>query len=79
MIKVEPQRIQAMATRKDPIPQFMKHAGSIQGPADLSSRRGFSRGVEDKVVADKIVAEKTQFKRAKKSRRGKTRQAASLQ
>jgi hypothetical protein len=83
MIKVEPQRIQAMAKRKDSIPTFMKYAGSISGPADLSSRRGYSRGIGDKIVvneisAEKVVAKKTQSK-PEKSRRGKTRQAVSLQ
>src|SRR5260370_38876672 len=44
MMEPDTQRIQAMAKLKSPIPKFMKHSGSIQGPADLSSRRGFSRG-----------------------------------
>jgi len=79
MIEPDTQRIQAMAKRKSPIPKFMKHSGSIQGPADLSSRRGFSRGVGDKIVAEDTVEEKDQFKPSKKSRRGETRQAASLQ
>jgi hypothetical protein len=78
MIEVEPQRIQAMAKRKDSIPTFMKYAGSISGPADLSSRRGFSRGVGDKIVVEKLVEEKTQFKLPKKSGRRKTQQAAPL-
>jgi len=79
MIEPETQRIQAMAKGKSPIPKFMKHSGSIQGPPDLSSRRGFSRRVGDKIVAEDSVEEKAQFKPSKKSLRGKTRQAASLQ
>jgi hypothetical protein len=79
MIKAERERIQAMAKQENPIPKFMKCAGSISGPADLSSRRGYSRGVDDRIVADKTVAEKVGFKRAKKARCGKTWQGASLQ
>jgi len=30
-----------MAKQKSLVPKFMKHAGSIRGSADLSSRRGF--------------------------------------
>jgi hypothetical protein len=45
----------------------MKYAGSIKGPPDLSSRKGFS------VVAPKIEAEPTE-----KMNRKKSRQAASL-
>jgi len=59
----------AMATRKSPTPKFMKHSGSIQGAPDLSSRRGFSRGVGDKA----------EVKASPKSDRRKTRRAASLQ
>jgi len=74
MIEPEKQRIQAMAKQKSPIPKFMKHAGSIHGPADLSSRRGFSRAVVEKIVEGKV-----EVKPPTKSLRGKTRQAASLQ
>jgi len=69
MIKVERQRIQAMAKREDSIPKFMKYAGIIRGPADLSSRLGYSRRAGDKIVVDEIVPEKTQSKPSKKSRR----------
>jgi hypothetical protein len=68
----------AMAKRTGPTPKFMKYSGSIQGPADLSSRRGFSRGVENKIVVEDTVEEKAQFKPSKRFLRGKTRQAASL-
>ena len=37
-----------MAKRTSPTPKFMKYSGSIQGPADLSSRHGFSLVVERK-------------------------------
>jgi hypothetical protein len=30
-----------MAKQKSAIPKFMKYSGSVRGPADLSSRRGF--------------------------------------
>ncbi len=33
----------------------MKYAGSVQGPPDLSSRRGYSRVVGTKIVGLKIV------------------------
>jgi hypothetical protein len=57
----------------------MKYAGSIQGPPDLSSRRGFSRGLGDKIVAEDTVEDKAEIKPSKKSLRRETRQAASLQ
>jgi hypothetical protein len=55
-----------MAKKKSSIPKFMKYSGSIEGPADLSSRRGFSR----------VVEERAEVKPSKKSFRGETRQAA---
>jgi hypothetical protein len=56
----------------------MKYTGSIQGPAELSSRRGFSRSVANKIVVEDTVEEKAQFKPSKRFLRGKTRRAASL-
>jgi hypothetical protein len=50
---------------KSSIPKFMKHSGSIQGPPDLSSRRGFSR-----VAVEKFVEEKAEVTPLKKSRLG---------
>ncbi len=38
-----------MAKRKSSIPKFMKYAGSVRGPADLSSRRGFETGPERRI------------------------------
>jgi hypothetical protein len=38
-----------MAKRKSPIPSFMKYAGSISGPPDLSSRHGFERARERQI------------------------------
>ncbi len=38
-----------MAKRKDPIPKFMKYAGSMRGPADLSSRRGFETRPQSRI------------------------------
>jgi hypothetical protein len=73
MIEPEKQRIQAMTKRKDSIPKFMKYSGSIEDPSDLSSRRGFSW-----VVGEKIVEEKAEVKLSKNSLRPKPRQAASL-
>jgi hypothetical protein len=55
----------------------MKYSGSIQGPADLSSQRGFSRGVANKIVVEDTVEEKAQFKPSKRFLR-ETRRAASL-
>jgi hypothetical protein len=49
MIKVERKRIQAMPKQKSPTPKFMKYAGSIRGPADLSSRHGFETGPESRI------------------------------
>jgi len=46
-----------MAKRTSPIPKFMEYAGLMRGPADLSSRRGLSRGVEAKLVDDKAEVE----------------------
>jgi hypothetical protein len=57
----------------------MKYSGSIPGPPDLSSRRGFSQGVANKIVVEDTVEEKAQFKPSKRFLRGKTRQAVSLQ
>jgi hypothetical protein len=37
-----------MAKRKNSVPAFMKYAGSILGPAGLSSRLGFSTGARRK-------------------------------
>ena len=31
------------ARHEQPKPDFMRHAGSIRGPRDLSTRKGFSR------------------------------------
>jgi hypothetical protein len=47
MIEPETKRIQLNGkARKSLIQKFMKkHSGSIEGPSDLSSRRGFSTGV----------------------------------
>jgi hypothetical protein len=61
-----------MAKRKKSIPKFMQHSGSIQGPADLSSRRGFSR-----VAVEKIVEEKAEVKPSKEPVRKETQRAAS--
>jgi hypothetical protein len=79
MIEPETQRIQAMAKAKESHSKFMKYSGSIQGPADLSSRRGYSRGAGGKIEVLGIVEEKEVVKPSKKSVRGKTRQVASLQ
>ena len=58
-----------MAKRKDPIPKFMKYAGSIRGPADLSSRRGFSRVAGEKIVEDKAEIEPSKGSRPRKTPR----------
>jgi hypothetical protein len=55
-----------MAKKKSPTPKFMKYAGSIRGPADLSSRKGFSR------VAEKDIEEKAEGELSKNSFQGKT-------
>jgi hypothetical protein len=64
-----------MAKRKSLIQKFMKHSGSIEGPSDLSSRRGFSKGVGKLNKTGKAAVIETPKSPAK----GKTRQAASLQ
>jgi hypothetical protein len=56
----------------------MKYSGSIQGPADLSSQRGFSRGAANKIVVEDTVEEKAQFKPSKRFLRVEMRRAASL-
>jgi hypothetical protein len=58
-----------MAKRKSSIPKFMKHAGSIDGPPDLSSRRCFSRVLVTKAVDQKIIEQKTELKLSKKPQR----------
>ena len=63
-----------MENRKSSIPKFMKYSGSIRGPEDLSSRRGFSRVVEEN-TAGQIVEEKAEDKPSKKSSRGETRRS----
>jgi hypothetical protein len=45
-----------MAKRKSLIQKFMKHLGSIEGPSDLSSRRGFSTGVRKLTKTGKAAA-----------------------
>jgi hypothetical protein len=62
-----------MAKKKSPTPKFMKYAGIMSGPADLSLRKGFSRVA----VEEKTVEEGAQVKPVKKSGRGETRQATS--
>jgi hypothetical protein len=57
-----------MAKQKSSNQKFMRHAGTVQGPEDLSSRRGFSSVVEKKAEVEPLV----------KTGRRKTRQAASL-
>jgi hypothetical protein len=57
-----------MAKRNNWSKKFMEHAGSVEGPADLSSRRGFSRVAENK----------DEDKPSPKSLREKTLRAASL-
>jgi hypothetical protein len=64
-----------MAKRKSVIQKFMKHSGSIEGPSDLSSRRGFSTGVGKLTKTGRAAAIET----TKSPAKGKTRQAASLQ
>jgi hypothetical protein len=54
MIEPETQMFRAVAKKESSIPKFMKHSGSIQGPPDLSSRRGFSRIVVEKFVEEKL-------------------------
>jgi hypothetical protein len=67
-----------MAKKKSSIPKFMKYSGSIEGPADLSSRRGFSRVPVEEIVEKKVVEGKAEVKPSKKSFRGETRRTASL-
>src|ERR1700674_3485916 len=57
-----------MAKRTRPTPKFMNYSGSIQGPADLSSQRGFSL----------VVERESEVERSPKFDPKKTRQAASL-
>lgn len=59
-----------MAKKKNSIPKFMKYSGSIQGPPDLSSRRGFSR-----IAVEKFVEEKAEVKPLKKSHLGQAPRA----
>jgi len=68
-----------MAKKKKSIPKFMKYSGSIQGPADLSSRREFSRVAAEQMVETKFIEGEAEVKPSKNSLRRKTRQAASLQ
>jgi hypothetical protein len=42
-----------MAKQKSAIPKFMKYSGSVRGPADLSSRRGFETRSESQHVRRK--------------------------
>jgi hypothetical protein len=56
--------------KKSSIPKFMKYAGSISGPPDLSSRRGFSR-----VALDEVADERAEVKSPKKSRPEEARRA----
>jgi hypothetical protein len=65
-----------MAKRKRSIQKFMKHSGSVDGPPDLSSRRGFSSGVGK--IKEK-VEKSTTVESTRSTARQKTRQAASLQ
>jgi hypothetical protein len=46
-----------MAKKKSPTPKFMKYAGIISGPADLSSRKGFSRVAVEQSVEEKAEGE----------------------
>jgi uncharacterized protein YfaQ (DUF2300 family) len=55
-----------MAKKKSPTPKFMKYAGIMSGPADLSSRKGFSR------VAVKNIEEKAEGEPARNSAQEKT-------
>jgi len=55
-----------MAKKKSPAPKFMKYAGIISGPADLSSRKGFSR-----VAVEQSVEEKAEGEPSKNSSHGK--------
>jgi hypothetical protein len=67
-----------MAQQKISIPKFMKYAGSIEGPADLSSRRGFSRVVVEDNAEEAADVDKSGPRPVKRSVPGKTRRAASL-
>ena len=57
-----------MAKRKGANQKFMKYAGCISGPPDLSSRRGFSRIAVEETVEKKV-------KPSKKARRAEIRAA----
>jgi hypothetical protein len=59
-----------MAKKKSSIPKFMKYAGSIQGPPDLSSRRGFETGPNGEGRKPPVLQKKQEKK--------ETQQAASL-
>ena len=63
-----------MAKRKSLIQKFMKYSGSIDGPPDLSSRRGFSSGASK--VKGK-VEKATTVEPTRSPARRKTRQALS--
>ncbi len=67
-----------MAKKKKSIPKFMKYSGLKQGPADLSSRRVFSRVAAEQMVETKFIEGKAEVKPSKKSLRRQPRQAASL-
>jgi hypothetical protein len=56
-----------MAKRKSLIQKFMRHAGSIEGPPDLSSRRGFSKGVGKITKTGKAAAIETTKSPAKRN------------
>jgi hypothetical protein len=68
MIEPWSERIQSNGEAKKSEPEFMKYAGSINGPPDLSSRPGFSRE-----VVEKMVEEKAEIKPSKKAPRRQTR------
>jgi hypothetical protein len=57
-----------MAKAKSSNQKFMKHSGSIQGPADLSSRRGFSRVIDEKIVEEGQSVEEIRPQEAAASR-----------
>jgi hypothetical protein len=49
MIDPEREGFRPMVKGRNLSKKFMKHAGSIQGPPDLSSRRGFETGPESRI------------------------------
>ena len=59
-----------MATKKkSSIPKFMKYAGSIRGPADLSSRRGFETGPNGEGRKQPVQQKKREKKETRQAKR----------